>query len=136
LLNDERIDQVIWRSTDNSLNNERYHIRRHGYADLLTFSPANTGDTPVSDSPVSDGWGNRWELEGDLSVIDASVNGSNELVYGQYPNALERIAATFSAATSGNLWITAKLGYEFTMPGTRLSRAGSHGSLHRLDSLT
>jgi hypothetical protein len=98
---------------------------------MLTFSRSDNGA-----SAITDGWGNRWQLEGDLTVIDASVNGSNEVVYGQYPNALERIASAFSAATSGNLWITAKLGYEFTMPGTRLNRAGSHGSLHRLDSLT
>ena len=35
---------------------------------------------------------------------------------------------------TGNIWVTARLGKEFCLPSMKCNPAGSHGSLHELDS--
>ena len=96
----------------------------------LDFWPA-TDDV----SNVTDVFGNRWQIRGSLTAIDASVDDQNRITYGDYPNALERIASSFDDRRTGTLWVTAKLGHAFRLPKTSVhERGGSHGSLHRLDS--
>ncbi len=77
---------------------------------------------------------NVWFLGGDLSPVDAQVNG-DRLTFGDYPNALERIEGAFGPR-SGEVWITATPGCEFAVPRTETHPGGSHGSLHALDSIS
>lgn len=86
------------------------------------------------DDAVRDEFGNRWEWEGDATAVDATFsNGTVD--FGDYPNALERIAGGFGPCTAPIL-ATARVGYEFRVHGTSIHAAGSHGSLHRRDSIS
>jgi hypothetical protein len=54
-----------------------------------------------------------------------------------YPNPFERIAGALDARNSGDLWLTARPGCEFEVPGGKPHvGGGSHGALHALDSLS
>ena len=59
------------------------------------------------------------------------------ILFGDYPNAFERIACLLDLDQSGEVWVTAKAGCEFEVPGGKAHVAGaSHGALHTLDSLS
>lgn len=117
LLAESRIDQVILRTSE-------------GHFSVRTADRGSLSFCPGGD--VVDVYGNRWTVDGDLSSIDANLNG-NAIEYGDYPNALERIWNGFSD-NSASLWVTARLGHEFRIAETHSHPGGSHGSLHRLDS--
>jgi hypothetical protein len=99
-------------------------VRRGGVE--LRFRP---GDA------VRDLRGLGWELEGDPAALDL------ELAEGQarsesYPDALERLWSALCAPHAGDLVVSATLGYECVdWGGTSHVGGGSHGSLHRGDSL-
>ena len=128
LLRCERIDQVIWREMNEENQAIAYHVATIGDARLrFALDLEKTG-------PV-DAYGQHWKLEGDMSTIDAYVNDQNQIVYGDYPNCLERIACAFEPQASGDIWVTARPGYEFYHAGAEIHPGGgSHGSLHRDDS--
>jgi hypothetical protein len=70
--------------------------------------------------------GNRWEVAGDADLLDPR----------DYPNALERIEGAVACATSGDVIVSAAPGDEFAdAGGQHHAGAGSHGSLHAVDSL-
>ena len=53
-----------------------------------------------------------------------------------YPDALARVWAALTCRTSGDVLLSAEPAYEFPDWGRRAHvRGGSHGSLHRVDSL-
>ncbi len=53
-----------------------------------------------------------------------------------YPDALARVWAAMTCPTSGDVLLSAEPAYEFLDWGNRAHvRGGSHGSLHRVDSL-
>lgn len=124
------IDQVIWCDDENGLNGSdepTFHVMTADRG-RLDFKP----DRNQSGNTV-DSYGTHWLWKGDLSAVDAEVDSEGKLMYRDYPNALERIATGFSEIT-GNIWVTAKIGKEFCIPGMKCNPAGSHGSLHQLDS--
>lgn len=126
----KEIDQVIWCDHDSGLNGTKepsFYIDTAKRGRLI-FKPA-----PDQQGNAVDCYGTSWIWEGDLSTIDASLTPEGEIKYGDYPNAFERIASGFSEIT-GNIWVTAQLGKEFCLPSMKCNPAGSHGSLHRLDS--
>jgi len=127
LLSDPRVDQVMWCDSmkDDASTSYQVVTRDRG---KLTFHRAN------GDGNAHDNFGNEWHYQGDLQTVDADIQG-DRLMYNDYPNALERIATSFYQPTSGDLWATALPGHEFKLPGTEVHQAGSHGSLHALDSL-
>ena len=64
------------------------------------------------------------------SVLDDVLRWKN------YPNAFERIAGVLDHPHSGTVWVTAKAGCEFEVPGTAAHfGGGSHGALHVLESV-
>ncbi|MCR9199901.1 MAG: alkaline phosphatase family protein [Planctomycetaceae bacterium] len=83
---------------------------------------------------VIDDYNNTWDITGSPAAVDASIE-NGKLTYGDYPNALERIAGGF-CDQSASLWVTARPGHEFRVAETHTSTGGSHGSLHRLDSIS
>ena len=92
----------------------------------LTFAP---GDE------VADERGARWVLRGSLEVLDATV-ADGVVRSHSYPDALARAWAALTAPTSGDVLVSAAPGYEFLdWGGAAHVGGGSHGSLHRSDSL-
>jgi hypothetical protein len=84
---------------------------------------------------VRDPRGGAWTVAGDLTALAASTSGG--IFYSEeYPDALRRVWAALSCATSGDVLLSAGPGYEFPdWGGADHVGGGSHGSLHRSDSL-
>lgn len=83
---------------------------------------------------ATDRYGNRWRLFGELGSLDLNVDKYGKLVEGDYPNALERIEGAFTTGPSP-IWLTAKPRAEFAIGPSSTHSSGSHGSLHREDSI-
>jgi hypothetical protein len=84
---------------------------------------------------VRDARGERWSVTGDLEVLDARIE-DGLLVSDAYPDALARVWAALACDTSGDVLISAAQGWEFPdWGGVDHVGGGSHGSLHRSDSL-
>jgi hypothetical protein len=84
---------------------------------------------------LRDARGGRWSVDGPLAVIDARVQ-DGELRSEAYPDALGRAWSALSCPTSGDVLLSAAPGYEFAdWGGVDHVGGGSHGSLHRADSL-
>ncbi|MEX0938093.1 MAG: alkaline phosphatase family protein [Pirellulales bacterium] len=127
LLADDRIDQVIWRGQLDDENHTTFHVATSERGEVA-FRAVSEGHAMASDA-----YGGYWQWEGQLRAIDADVV-DRRLQYGEYPNAMERIAMAFHKDVSGDLWITARPGFELHTPRTSRHPGGSHGSLHIDDS--
>ena len=128
LLEAPQVDQVIWREGRDDRDPVRVTTRDRGELAIVAGAP----DAPDA---LRDAYGGAFALDGSLEAIGARRAGAC-IEYGDYPNALERIAAGLEHPKSGRIWVTARPGYEFQSSGQSLhGRGGSHGSLHALDSL-
>jgi hypothetical protein len=79
--------------------------------------------------------GALWSVEGDLAALGAEVD-DRRLLTPEYPDALARIWSSLKCPTSGDVLLSAAPGYEFVdWGGADHVGGGSHGSLHRSDSL-
>jgi hypothetical protein len=79
--------------------------------------------------------GERWSVEGELAVLGAKVN-DGQLITPDYPDALTRVWSALNCETAGDVLLSAAPGYEFVdWGGADHVGGGSHGSLHRSDSL-
>jgi hypothetical protein len=84
---------------------------------------------------VSDLRGGSWELDGDLDALAASIDG-DRLRSEEYPDPLARVFAALSAPHAGDFIVSLAPGYEAVdWGGTSHAGGGSHGSLHRDDSV-
>ncbi len=114
----EGVDLVMW------WDGER--VRIGGERGELTFAP---GDD------VADVRGRRWSVDGELDTLLAHLE-DGVLYCEHYPDALARVWAAMRCPTSGDVLLSAEPAYEFPDWGNRAHvRGGSHGSLHRVDSL-
>jgi hypothetical protein len=115
----EGVDLVMWRPAP-----REGAIR--GAAGELRFAPG--GD-------LRDARGGRWSVDGPLAVLDAEVR-DGVLRVPSYPDALARVWAALTCETSGDVLLSAGPGWEFPdWGGVDHVGGGSHGSLHRSDSL-
>jgi hypothetical protein len=134
LLEDPRVDQVIWRAVHANLHETGYHVMTRDRGRLHAWPVAPGASPPDGVDQASDPWGTTWQWCGSLAALDAHVE-DGRLCYGDYPNALERIAGALEAETAGELWATARPGFEFSLAKTAVhTGGGSHGSLHTGDS--
>ncbi len=79
--------------------------------------------------------GERWSVEGELAVLGAEVADGRFESPG-YPDALSRVWSALNCPTAGDVLMSAAPGYEFVdWGGADHVGGGSHGSLHRSDSL-
>jgi hypothetical protein len=79
--------------------------------------------------------GGRWSIDGPLDVLSARVR-DGVLRSDAYPDALGRAWSALTCPTSGDVLVSAAPGYEFAdWGGVDHVGGGSHGSLHRVDSL-
>ena len=127
VLRDTRVDQVVFRASHATPGAEGYAVlTRRGRLDFSRGRPG--GATKV------DAFGNAWTCDGEGDALDVHVDGG-AVAFGQYPNAFERIAGVLDLDQSGEVWITARPGCEFQVPGGDAHIGGaSHGALHTLDS--
>src|SRR5215203_5358389 len=87
-------------------------------------------------SSVRDHFGSTWSWSGDPEALDLQQDGCT-LEFTDYPNAFERIAGVLDLDQSGEIWVTARPGCEFQVPGGEAHAGGaSHGALHKLHSLS
>jgi hypothetical protein len=85
--------------------------------------------------PVADLRGGRWELEGETDALAAEVVDGG-LRSELYPDPLARVYAALTAPHAGDMIVSLAPGYEAVdWGGTSHAGGGSHGSLHRDDSL-
>ena len=128
MLRDPRVDQVIWRAGLTRPGAAGYTVASH--RGRLDFSRATESSHGV------DEFGNAWTWTGDPGALTIEQERRN-IGFADYPNAFERIAGALDLDQSGDLWVTAKPGCEFEVPGGSAHVGGaSHGALHRLDSLS
>jgi hypothetical protein len=84
---------------------------------------------------LSDLRGERWSVEGEPAALGAELRDGRFLT-PDYPDALARIWSSLRCRTSGDVLLSAAPGYEFVdWGGADHVGGGSHGSLHRSDSL-
>lgn len=84
---------------------------------------------------VADLRGGRWDVDGDLGVLQAVVEGGT-LRSEEYPDPLARVFAALTAPHAGDFIVSLTPGYEAVdWGGVSHAGGGSHGSLHAGDSL-
>jgi len=117
----EGVDLTMWRG-DGAADEARVRSARGE----LRFSPDGDVEVPR---------GRRWNLDGELAALSATVQDGRFLSL-DYPDALERIWSALTCPTAGDVLLSAAPGYEFVdWGGSDHVGGGSHGSLHRSDSL-
>jgi hypothetical protein len=83
---------------------------------------------------LTDARGRDWSLQGDEAALELRV-GNGEVESDTYPDALGRLWSALRCPHSGDVLVSAELGYEFVdWGGADHVGGGSHGSLHRDDS--
>jgi hypothetical protein len=84
---------------------------------------------------LQDRRGERWSVDGDLSVLRAEIQ-DDRFLSTEYPDALSRIWSALRCPNAGEVLLSAAPSYEFVdWGGSDHVGGGSHGSLHRSDSL-
>lgn len=113
------VDLVCWRD-------EQHAVVRSPTRGELRFTRG---------SDLRDDRGNGWDLSGEPGVLELEVS-RGRLHAGAYPDPLRRIWAALTCTTSGDLLLSAVPGVEFLdWGGSGHVGGGSHGSLHRTDTL-
>ena len=115
------IDLVLWLEGDAEreavVSSERGELR---------FAPGGE---------LADARGERWSVEGELAALEAQVH-DERFRSPEYPDALSRIWSALTCPTAGDVLLSAAPSYEFVdWGGADHVGGGSHGSLHRSDSL-
>jgi hypothetical protein len=117
----EGVDLLMW--LDHAKREEA--VVRTGRGELR-FAPGGE---------LADERGERWSVEGELAALGLSAQ-DGRLSSVEYPAALSRVWAALNCPTAGDLLLSAAPGYEFVdWGGADHVGGGSHGSLHRSDSL-
>src|SRR4051812_14779045 len=84
---------------------------------------------------LTDERGGRWSVQGELEALALTV-ADGLVTSASYPDSLERVWSALKCPNSGDVLVSAGGGYEFTdWGGVAHVGGGSHGSLHRGDSL-
>ncbi|MED4754216.1 alkaline phosphatase family protein [Brevibacillus choshinensis] len=117
---DQRIDLIAWKE------NEQVVVRRGGSNEMMRY---------WRNGAYRDAYGSSWSVEGDPTVLDVSYDG-DLLTFDTYPDAFARLYGALFSQTAPVVVLTAAKGYEFLSEcaPTHLG-GGSHGSLHKQDSL-
>jgi hypothetical protein len=120
----EGVDLAMWLVDPQAAEPEAV-IRAPGGAELH-FVPGGE---------LSDLRGMSWSVSGDLSVLAARIE-DGRLLCPDYPDALARVWSALRCENAGDVLLSAAPGYEFVdWGGADHVGGGSHGSLHRTDSL-
>ena len=121
LKKDERIQFIAWKDEDTN-----YVVGSQGQRPL-TFSP---------NGPLVDAYNQSWILDGDLSLLDLTMNEQGSLQYNTYPDALARLHGALHSQEGTVIIVDAKPSYEFISKHSHdHAGGGAHGSLHKADSV-
>jgi Type I phosphodiesterase / nucleotide pyrophosphatase len=133
-LDPERRDELVARAADTLLEADGVELvitRENGTA-LVRSTAGELRFAPGDD--LTDRRGLRWALSGDESVLELDT-GDGHVDSATYPDALGRVWSALECPHSGDVLVSAELGYEFVdWGGAAHVGGGSHGSLHRDDS--
>ena len=117
----EGVDLALWLHPDN-----RSEAVVRSARGELRFAP---------DGELEDERGQRWSVEGEPAALGLTIDDGRVRSL-EYPLALGRIWSALRCPTAGDLLLSAAPGYEFVdWGGADHVGGGSHGSLHRSDSL-
>jgi hypothetical protein len=120
----EGVDLAMWLRDPDSDSPEAV-IRAPGGTELRFAPGGELGDLR----------GEHWSVEGDLSTLAARIE-DGRLLSPDYPDALARVWSALRCENAGDVLLSAAPGYEFVdWGGADHVGGGSHGSLHRTDSL-
>ncbi len=134
-LDEDRRDELVNRSIEavEQLDGIDLMIWRSGEEGVVRSARGELRFAPGGE--LLDGRGKRWSVEGELSTVLAEVQDGRFLCT-EYPDALGRMWSALNCANAGDLLLSASPGYEFVdWGGADHVGGGSHGSLHRSDSL-
>jgi len=120
LLTESRIDFLAWKE------GQRVVVENH-QGMKLTFS---------KQGEFTDTYQQTWDIKGNYDLLDIKVKQDNTIEYSDYPDALARLYGALFSQETFSYVLSAKPAYEFYSASfpTHLG-GGSHGSLHRTDSL-
>lgn len=117
---ESRIDLLAWKEEEKVIVIEGGSERRMSFSRNGSFT---------------DPYGSTWSLDGDLSVVDICLQESN-IQYGDYPDGLARLYGALFSQDYPMIVINARPRYEFkTRYHPTHNNGGSHGSLHKWDSI-
>jgi hypothetical protein len=109
-------------------------VRRVAAGEAAVWSPRGELRFGPGDDLI-DPRGCSWSVDGDLDTLGLDV-ADGHVNSGSYPDGLGRLWASLSSPTTGDVLLSAGGGYEFVdWGGVAHVGGGSHGSLHRGDSL-
>lgn len=119
---DSRIDVIAWKEE------EWVHVRNGGNdCQKLCFRKGGS---------QLDCYGTAWSVKGDLEVLALQVDSQGCICFDHYPDVLSRLYGSLFARDHSVVVVTAAPKYDFYSESapTHLG-GGSHGSLHKRDSL-
>jgi predicted AlkP superfamily pyrophosphatase or phosphodiesterase len=118
----EGVDLILWLTGEGS---EQEAVVRSSRGELRF----------VAGGGLEDVQGQRWSIAGTLETL-ALREQDGRILSEEYPDALGRIWSALNCPRAGDLLLSASPGYEFVdWGGADHVGGGSHGSLHRSDSL-
>jgi hypothetical protein len=135
VLNEERRGELTVRAAAEALRLDGVDLVMHRSGDegVIRSERGELRFAPGGD--LSDLRGGSWSVEGELGVLHARV-ADGMLQTPEYPDALSRSWSALSCSTAGDVLLSAAPGWEFAdWGGQDHLDGGSHGSLHRSDSL-
>ena len=120
LLPDKRIELIMWHKDG------RYFVRQGGSERMLSFAPGED---------IRDNWGAAWNIDGDISALNGEIKEG--IFYSDdFPDALTRIKQALDCRVGMRILLSAVPGCEFLNEAAPVHpNGGSHGSIHRVDSL-
>jgi hypothetical protein len=137
-LDEDRRDQVVARSIEAACAVEGvdlvlWLVRADKREGIVRSSRGELHFAPGGE--LEDERGGRWSVEGEFETLGLRVE-DGRVTSPEYPNALARAWSALTCRTSGDVLLSAAPGYEFVdWGGADHVGGGSHGSLHRSDSL-
>jgi predicted AlkP superfamily pyrophosphatase or phosphodiesterase len=134
-LDEDNREDVIARAVDAVCDLDGVDLVLHcaGAEAVVRSSRGELRFAPGGD--LEDDRGERWSVDGKLAALGAQVQ-DGRFVCPEYPDALTRMWSALQCPTAGDVLLSAAPGYEFVdWGGADHVGGGSHGSLHRSDSL-
>jgi predicted AlkP superfamily pyrophosphatase or phosphodiesterase len=120
LMTESRFDIIAWKE------DQGVRVKEGGSGREFYFEPGGV---------IVDPYGSSWKMTGELQVLDLSLH-QDRLEYGDYPDALSRLYGALYSQHVPVIVVTTRPRYELKSRyyPTHLN-GGSHGSLHKYDSL-
>jgi hypothetical protein len=133
-LDEGRRDELVSRAADTLVEAEGVDlvVTRTGGEAVVRSGGRELRFAPGDD--LVDRRGRRWTVRGDEAVLELET-GAGSVASDTYPDALARLWSALGCPHSGDVLVSAELGFEFVdWGGAHHVGGGSHGSLHRDDS--